>query len=628
MSLGLGGAEILLVQYIKSLGMKDYDHFVYCFGSNGPVREKIEALGIKVYMGKRRALIKQPIRFIAQLLSLLQDLMKFIKSNRIQLIQSHLSHANKLAVLVGKLAGVPAFPTIHNTMEFVDRRSRWDFRVYINKAVDWFIFPMADQILAVSQEIKEIVHQRFRVNNSKIMVLKNGIVFDNRFSVSVDLEKEFLISENTLKIIAVGRLSYQKALEVLVQAASELVNQGMHNIFVMIAGEGEDRVRLETLVSDLGLANYVKLLGIRHDVIGLMKASDIFVMPSRYEGLSIAMIEAMACGLPIIASDAPGLRTFIKHGQNGLLFPIEDHDLTRINSVRSGVINNGSWINYWMNKEGHLYSASISGQDLGIFVEYRVQANDTVGNWGISSVEAYTVIDCVNPTISLLTELTDTGQNEVVEIQVEVDDSGGVKQVLLCYSLDSGITFTNTSMGNVSGVWTASIPLGIVGESVYFSIYAEDQAGNWENSQLYTYLIIDVLSPNVIITITPLSSNQTEALKVEVEISDDSEILNVQMRYSVDNWANESELSLELQDGVWAIQIEIIGTAVTIQYQIVVEDSAHNIYESGIMFYTLVQSPYQGGALDLNSALVAITSGGIGVASVLIILFLRRRQDS
>ena len=66
-------------------------------------------------------------------------------------------------------------------------------------------------------------------------------------------------------------------------------------------------------------------LGIRHDVIGLMKASDIFVMPSRFEGLSIAMIEAMACGLPIVASDAPGLRTYIEHGQNGLLFPVEDH---------------------------------------------------------------------------------------------------------------------------------------------------------------------------------------------------------------------------------------------------------------------------------------------------------------
>jgi glycosyltransferase involved in cell wall biosynthesis len=324
-SLGMGGAEVLLIQYIKSLGMKDYAHFVYFFGSDGPVRKKIEALGIPVHMGKRMALIKQPIRFIAHLLSLLRDLMTFIKSSRIQLIQSHLSHANKLAVLVGKLAGVPAFPTIHNTMEFVDRRSRWDFRVYINKAVDWFIFPMADQIVAVSQEVKDIVHQRFRVKNSKIMVLKNGIVFDNSFYDPVDLEKEFIISENTLKIIAVGRLTYQKAMEVLVRAAAELLSQGLHDFFVMIAGEGEERIGLENLIRDLKVENNIKLLGIRHDVIGLMKASDIFVMPSRYEGLSIAMIEAMACGLSIVASDAPGLKTYIIQGKNGLLFPVEDH---------------------------------------------------------------------------------------------------------------------------------------------------------------------------------------------------------------------------------------------------------------------------------------------------------------
>ena len=87
-----------------------------------------------------------------------------------------------------------------------------------------------------------------------------------------------------------------------------------------------DLIERENLILDFGLSNCVKLLGIRHDVIGLMKASDIFVIPSRYEGLSIAMIEAMACGLPIIASDAPGLRTFIKHGQNGLIFPVEEHD--------------------------------------------------------------------------------------------------------------------------------------------------------------------------------------------------------------------------------------------------------------------------------------------------------------
>jgi glycosyltransferase involved in cell wall biosynthesis len=326
-SLGMGGAEVLLIQYIKSLGMRDYEHFVYCFGNDGPVREKIEALGVPVHMGKKRALIEQPIKFVVSILSLIIDLLAFIRNKRIQLIQSHLSHANKLAVLLGKLEGVPVFPTIHNTMEFVDRRSKWDFRVYINKAVDWFIFPMADQILAVSKEVKKVVHQRFRVKNSKIMVLKNGIVFDNSFYDPIDLEKEFIIFGNTLKIIAIGRLTYQKALEVLVRAAAELVNQGLHDFFVMIVGEGEERIGLENLIRDLEVEDNVKLLGIRHDVIGLMKASDILVMPSRFEGLSIAMIEAMACGLPIIASDVPGLETYIVHGKNGLLFPVENHKI-------------------------------------------------------------------------------------------------------------------------------------------------------------------------------------------------------------------------------------------------------------------------------------------------------------
>jgi glycosyltransferase involved in cell wall biosynthesis len=324
--LQMGGAEIMVVQYIKSLGTKDYNHFVYCFGVDGPVREKIEALGIPVHMGKLRAPINQPIRFVVTILLLIKDLLAFIRKNRIQIIQSQLSRANKLAVVVGKLARLPAFPTIQNTMEFVDRRSRWNLRVHINQAVDWLIFPIADRIVAVSQEVKEIVHQRFRIKRSKIIVLNNGIVFDESRSELVNIEKEFLIPKNTLKIISIGRLSYQKAMEVLISATAELVASGMCNIFVMIVGEGEDRKHLEKLILELGLCNCVKLLGIRHNVIELMKASDIFVMPSRFEGLSVAMTEAMACGLPIIASDAPGLKTFIIHGQNGLLFPVENHE--------------------------------------------------------------------------------------------------------------------------------------------------------------------------------------------------------------------------------------------------------------------------------------------------------------
>ena len=118
--LGMGGAEIALLQYIKALGMEGYDHYVYCFGPDGPVRKRLEALGVPVRMGKRDS-IKQPIRFAISLVSLVRDLMGFIESKRIQVIQSHSGQANQLAVAIGKLSGLPAFPTVHSSMAFVDK---------------------------------------------------------------------------------------------------------------------------------------------------------------------------------------------------------------------------------------------------------------------------------------------------------------------------------------------------------------------------------------------------------------------------------------------------------------------------------------------------------------------------
>jgi len=322
--LGMGGAEVALFYYIKALGMEEYDHYVYCFGPDGPVRERIESLGVPVFMGKRDS-IKQPIRFAISLFSLFRNLMVLIESKHIQVIQSHSGQANQLAVAIGRLAGIPAFPTVHSTMAFINKGSRWDLRVYLKKVVDGFIYRMAYRVMAVSPEIKEIVLKTYGLKDHKVLVLRNGIVFEDSLVGPVDLKKEFPISKNKLKLIAVGRLVPLKSFDILVRAVAIVVKQGLDDLLVLITGEGEERLRLEKLIHDLGVESYVKLLGLRHDVMGLMKACDLFVIPSLYEGLSIAMIESMACGLPIIASDAPGLRDYVDHEQNGLLFPVGDH---------------------------------------------------------------------------------------------------------------------------------------------------------------------------------------------------------------------------------------------------------------------------------------------------------------
>ena len=320
----MGGAEVAVFHYIRALGMEDYDHYVYCFGADGPVKEKIEALGIPIMMGKRVVSIKQPIKFLIDLLSLVQDLRKFIRNNCIQLIQSHLPQANQLAVVVGKLSGVPAFPTVHSTKPYL-HRSKSNIRTLLMRGIDLIIYRITDQILAVSREIETMLVKDLGVKNSKILLIKNGLVFEERMFRPIDYMKEFPFIANKLRLIAVGRIVPSKSFDTLVRAVADIVNQGFNDLLVLIVGDGSERLRLEELIRNLGVEPYVKLLGLRNDVIELMKASDFIVIPSQYEGLSFAMIEAMACGLPIISSDSIGLRDHMRDGKNGLFFPINDY---------------------------------------------------------------------------------------------------------------------------------------------------------------------------------------------------------------------------------------------------------------------------------------------------------------
>ena len=354
LGLGMGGAEVMIIQYIKALGSRKYNHHIYCFGNSGPVKEKLEKLGISVYFGKKRKSIKNPIKFAVSILLLIEDLLKFIKKNQIQIIQSHLRQANTLAVAVGKLSVVPVFPTIHNTMEFIDRRNNLDPRVIINKVAYNIALRSADRIIAVSNEIKTILKNKLNICDSNIIVVKNGITLKN--VDTNEYQKNDLFEDSTaLKILSVGRLTYQKAMEVLVKATDHLIKNGINDFKIIIVGEGEQRIILEKMIEDLSIQKYIKLVGIRSDVMGLMREADLFVMPSRYEGLSIAMIEAMACGLPIIASDAPGINHYIKSWINGILFPIGDHKALSKNII---ILGNNKNLRKKLSEEGKKYFTS------------------------------------------------------------------------------------------------------------------------------------------------------------------------------------------------------------------------------------------------------------------------------
>jgi len=324
-TLAVGGAEVLLLQYIKALGSKRYRHMVYFLYHDGPLRHQLENLGVMVHQGPAIASVKNPLRFIGSFAKLLKNILTVIEQNKPQIIQSHLGQANQLAVLVGKIVRLPVLTTVHNTMAFSDPRSTWDPRVFLNKLINLFTYRFSTRVIAISDEVRQIIQAKFRLPDAKIIVVKNGILFNKEEIPSIALEQEFPDTTGRLKIMAIGALTYQKSFETLILAARHLLDQGQKNFSILIAGEGVERPKLEKMIKDLHVGNHVRLLGLRHDVLPLLQAADVFAMPSRFEGLSIAMIEAMASGLPVVAANAPGLRDYVKDENNGLLFPIEDH---------------------------------------------------------------------------------------------------------------------------------------------------------------------------------------------------------------------------------------------------------------------------------------------------------------
>lgn len=323
--LPMGGAEMAMLNYIMALGTEKYEHHVYCFGADGPMRERLEKKKINVHLSRRRKSIKHPIGFVVSTVRLIKELCGFILDNQIQFIQSHSSEANQLGVVVGRFLGTPMLPTVHSTMAFVDPRGLRDIRAILIRIANSVVYRLSDRVLVVSEEIKGIVRDLFGIADEKIVVLKNGITLDKVEGGAGEGHDVWPNHDGRIRVIAVGRLVESKGFDVLIKAVAELRKMGVENLRVRIVGEGEQRSSLQRLIQDLDLGESVQLAGLRDDVLSLMQRAHFFVMPSLYEGLSIAMIEAMACGLPIVASRAPGLKDHIDDGENGVLFKVGDH---------------------------------------------------------------------------------------------------------------------------------------------------------------------------------------------------------------------------------------------------------------------------------------------------------------
>jgi glycosyltransferase involved in cell wall biosynthesis len=182
---------------------------------------------------------------------------------------------------------------------------------------------IAHTLIAVSEQTRQQAIDE-GIWESRIIVIPNAVKPLDTSSVSRATVRNALgLNENDIFLLSIGRLTYQKGHEFLVQAMAKVTSQ-FPNAKVRIFGDGPLRPQLEAQTREAGLSNNVRLLGAWEDISPLLASADIFILPSRWEGLSRALMEAMAAGLPVIASKVDGIKDLITDGVNGLLVPSED----------------------------------------------------------------------------------------------------------------------------------------------------------------------------------------------------------------------------------------------------------------------------------------------------------------
>ena len=234
---------------------------------------------------------------------------------RPSVFHAHLSWplAAKYGLVAAVLARVPAIvATVQLFPEFQLDRSNYIQERLLARGVDRYI--------AVSHDVAKRLVQTFHWPPQKIEVIHNTVQFE-RFRHPVDprLRQQLTGGAGGPVCLTAARLDPQKGLDVLLQAAAQVPDARF-----VLAGEGLERSRLEQRVAALGLGDRVLFLGHRNDVPELLAACDVFVLPSLYEGSSLAVLEAMAAGKPVVTSAIGGTDELIVHDESGLLVPPGD----------------------------------------------------------------------------------------------------------------------------------------------------------------------------------------------------------------------------------------------------------------------------------------------------------------
>jgi glycosyltransferase involved in cell wall biosynthesis len=311
--LGPGGAERLLVSAAR---VRDRDAFEYAVAYLLPWKTTfvpdLEDLGVSTTCLAVRH--EQDLRWLLRLRRLLDR-------ERYDIVHVHSPYVAGMTRLV-----IPSMRSRTRPRLVSTEHNVWSSHTRLSRALNRATFPVGDAWLVVSDEVRASMPVRAR---ERVEVVVHGIVLDDiehALAQRGAVRAELGLREDEVAVATVANFRAQKAYPDLFAAARLLADRNVPAHFVVV-GQGPLEEEMRTLHETLGLGSSVDILGYRPDAIRVLAGSDIFVLASHYEGYPVAVMEALAIGLPIVATSVGGIPEAVREGVEGLLVPPREPEL-------------------------------------------------------------------------------------------------------------------------------------------------------------------------------------------------------------------------------------------------------------------------------------------------------------
>ena len=356
-TLNLGGTEGQFVEVACGLDPSRWSVHVSCLRAVGPLRMRLEAAGIRARSCGRGS-FKSPRFPLA-----VWELARYLRAHRIRLVHSFDFYSNILGVPAARLARVPVIAS---------QRELGDLRPRLQRRVHWMALRLADSVLVNSGAVAERLRLSRAVAPGRLVVIPNGVDLA-RFSPAPEpgRGRPGLITVGTL-----ANLRPEKGIQDLLRAMS-LVRDRYPQGRLAIWGGGPLRADLEGLIGELGLRAEARLHGPTTEPEAALRALDIFVLPSLSEACSNVLLEAMASGLPVVATRVGGNPVLVEDEMTGLLVRPGDPDALakaiirlvedpmlarRLGASAYDVVRSRFGVDRMLSRVQALYERALSGQ--------------------------------------------------------------------------------------------------------------------------------------------------------------------------------------------------------------------------------------------------------------------------